>query len=198
MSDNKKWFKVWATILNDPAHSNMSLEDVGRWTRLGAYLVSVGELGKLIVTPPAKYLLVAMDCPDIATMKVSLKRLPNVHIEEVNADNGTFIVLMRNWYKYQVDTTHTDRQKRARHKRRGEEKRSLTSTSTPSRASPLAPLAGASATRETSEELEQREANRAWQQNTNELHQGPEMATPQEISEIMDKFRKDNPRGGKR
>jgi hypothetical protein len=151
MSDNKKWFKVWATILVDPSLSSLSLSDVGRWVRLGAYMVSCGERGKLTITPPSPVFLLAMEVESFADAKLALKRLPNVSIQEVNNDNGCFIVIIKNWFKYQVDSTAYERVKRSRYKRRGEEKRSLTSTSTSTPTLRDAPPLGAGrATRETS------------------------------------------------
>lgn len=52
---------------------------------------------------------------------MSLKALPNVQITPPLDGHGGFIVTMKNWYKYQVDSTHAERKKRARS--RGEEKR---------------------------------------------------------------------------
>jgi hypothetical protein len=124
MADQKKWFKVWATILIDPHHANLSIQNVGRWTRLGAMIVSSGDAGKLRVIPPAKHFLVAMECADLEEAKSVISMLPNVCIEEGENDNGTFSVIMQNWFKYQVDSTAYDRLKRSRYKRRGEEKRS--------------------------------------------------------------------------
>jgi hypothetical protein len=127
VSDQKKWFKVWSTILIDNAHTNLSLEDVGRWVRLGAMMVSVGEAGKLKITPPAKALLTAMEVTTIHAAKCAILRLPNVHIsdtgEESKSDNVSFTVTFKNWHKYQVDSTVYERVKRLRIKRRGEEKR---------------------------------------------------------------------------
>lgn len=135
MSDQKKWFKVWGSILIDPHHANMSLEDVGRWTRLGAYMVTSGDRGKMKVTDTAKTFMFAMGVSTLEEAKDAIKRLPNVLIKTTNNDNGSFTVIIKNWFKYQVDSTAYDRVKRSRYKRRGEEKRreqtplsSLTST----------------------------------------------------------------------
>jgi hypothetical protein len=123
MADHKKWFKVWSTILIDPHHTNLDLASVGRWTRLGAMMVSAGDAGSLEIIPPAKSFLVAMDCANLDAAKCALKALPNVQIEEGKSDNGSFIVIIQNWFKYQVDSTSYERLKRSRCKRRGEEKR---------------------------------------------------------------------------
>lgn len=127
MADQKKWFKVWGSILVDPDHSNLSLEDVGRWTRLGAYMVTCGERGKMTIIPPAKTFLLAMSTNTIEEAVNAIKRLPNVQIRPMLRrgvdDNGSFIVIIKNWFKYQVDSTAYDRVKRSRYKKRGEEKR---------------------------------------------------------------------------
>jgi len=123
VADQKKWFKVWTTILLDPDHMNMTLENVGRWTRLGALMVSQGNSGTLLLSPPAKSFMVAMECNTFEAAIDALKVLPNVHIEEGKCDNGKTIVIMNNWFKYQVDSTSYERVKRSRYKRRGEESR---------------------------------------------------------------------------
>lgn len=203
MSDNKKWFKAWATILTDPTHSNLTLQQVGRWTRLMAYVVSGGERGKLKVIGPAKGFLLALDFESMAEARTVLKVLPNVQIQyplnDTLDDYGSFIVIIKNWFKYQVDTTAYERVKRSRYKKRGEEKRSITSPSTPSAsrlsadAAPLAENGGMDV-----EELEQREANRVWKPSTNESSEKSKAATPEEVKEIMEKWRQANPRGGTR
>ena len=130
MSDQKKWFKVWASILNDPKFQSIRLDDMARWMLLGAMICQQGENGKLTIIMPANWIFPLFRVTSIEDLKVCILRLPHVQIQGPINDKGDFIVLMQNWYKYQVDTTHTDRQKRARYKKRGEEKRSLTSTST--------------------------------------------------------------------
>lgn len=123
MSDNKRWFKVWSSILVDPHHLNLTLESAGRWVRLGAMMVVSGDNGRLEITPPAKAILAVFDCPNLDALKVALNVLPNVHVEEGKSDNGEFTVIMQNWSKYQNDSTVYERVKRLRSKRRGEEKR---------------------------------------------------------------------------
>ena len=123
MADQKKWFKVWTTILLDPHHMNMSIQNVGRWTRLGALMVSQGDNGKLSLTPPAKAFCLAMECDTFEGAIDALKVLPNVQIEEGKFDNGETTVSILNWFKYQVDSTGYERVKRSRYKRRGEESR---------------------------------------------------------------------------
>lgn len=135
MADQKKWFKVWSSILLDPHHMNMTLENVGRWVRLGAMMVSQGENGRLLLIPPATHFVVAMNCPNFEQAMEVLKGIPNVCIdvcnEEGKSGHGEIIVTMKNWYKYQVDSTHAERKKWARYKRRGEESRKEKSKNTP-------------------------------------------------------------------
>lgn len=149
MADQKKWFKVWGSILVDPSLSRLSLADMGRWVRLGAYMTTSGERGKLIIIAPAPMLLLAMEVESLMDAKMALKRLPNVSINDLNNDNGDFVVIMRNWFKYQVDSTAYERVKRSRRKKRVEEKRSLTSTSTSTPRAPRSPLERGGTSRET-------------------------------------------------
>ena len=123
MADLKRWFKVWTAILDDPHHVDLSLEDVGRWTRLGAMTALSGKGGRLRVNAPAKRLLQVLETDTLTDAKVVIKRLPNVSIEEGEKDNGEFTVTWRNWTKYQADSTIAARVKRLRRKRRGEEKK---------------------------------------------------------------------------
>ena len=133
MADNKRWFKVWSTILSDPHHSGMSLAQVGLWARLGALMVQSGKNGKLTIKPPSQVVLTLFAGTDWESVKGALKLLPNVHIEEGKIDNGEFSVIIRNWSKYQCDSTVYSRIKEFRKRqndnglrgeeRRGEEKR---------------------------------------------------------------------------
>ena len=58
--------------------------------------------------------------------------LPNVHLTEHFPANDGFTVTLLNWYKYQVDSTVSERVSRLRRKRRGEETLTTKATSTPS------------------------------------------------------------------
>lgn len=123
MPDHKKWFKVWTSVLTDVSFNDIGLEDIGRWMLLGAMISEHGNGGKITIKPPAKMMLNLFRDVSISALKVSLKRLPNVHLEEGLNDNDTFTVIIKNWRKYQVDSTSYERLKRSRSKRRGEENR---------------------------------------------------------------------------
>lgn len=122
MADQKKWFKVWASILNDDQFNNTDLVNIGRWCRLGALICQQGENGKMRVVPPAKIMLAWFEVDSITALKSALSVLPNVSVEcsagGTLDDNGSFFVIMKNWRKYQVDSTIYERIKRLRRKRR--------------------------------------------------------------------------------
>lgn len=122
MSDQKKWAKVWGSILVDPDHTSLSLEDVGRWTRLLAYVSTCGENGKLTIKSPAKNFLVLMGVTTIKEAMDVIKVLPNVYFTPLENgkldDNDGFTVSFKNWHKYQVDSTVYERVKRLRRKKR--------------------------------------------------------------------------------
>ena len=141
MADQKKWFKVWTSILIDPHHSNMSLQDVGRWTRLGALTVSQGDHGKLVLIPPAKTFSLLMDCANLEDAIMSIKVLPNVQIERGDNDNRTITVIIKNWFKYQMDSTGYERLKRSRYKRRLREDKDKEKNISPKSPSFLKPTA---------------------------------------------------------
>lgn len=127
MADQKKWFKVWASILIDPHMSGLSLQDMGRWVRLGAFMMTSGERGKLMIPNPSPLFLLAMEVESLSDARMALLRLPNVQIryplDPHENDNGSFIVIIKNWFKYQVDSTSYERVKRSRYKKRRDKKR---------------------------------------------------------------------------
>lgn len=129
MADLKRWFKVWTSILDDPSHSNLSLEDAGRWVRLGAMTAMVGDNGRLLITRPARRLCQVLEVPSLEEAFCVLRRLPNIEIEEGESVNDVSVVTWKNWTKYQKDHTVAERVKRfrgglvKRSKRREEESR---------------------------------------------------------------------------
>ena len=129
MADNKKWFKVWTSILADPDLWTLSLEDIGRWAMLGALTALHGDNGILTTSKKALGTFIRSNGTELEN---SLIALQNVSIEYVKNSNGTFTVTFLNWQKYQEDSTVAERQKRFREKKRnglrreekrGEEKR---------------------------------------------------------------------------
>jgi hypothetical protein len=123
MADQKRWFKVWTSILLDPTMNSLELCDVGRWVRLGALTAAVGDNGRLTFPAPAETLLTTLKVSTLDDAKCALQRLPHVQFEEGKSDNTTFTVIISNWFKYQRDSTGYDRVKRSRAKRREEKRR---------------------------------------------------------------------------
>ena len=123
MADNKKWFKIWTTILTDPHLFTIPLEDFARWFILGALMASHGNNGKITVSKKQLCNLFRSDNDN--DMKNSLNNMPNITWSN---DNATITVIMERWFKYQVDSTGYDRLKKTRKKQndngtRREEKR---------------------------------------------------------------------------
>lgn len=71
----------------------------------------------------------------LADVKTVLNRLPNLHVEEGRKRYGQITVTMKNWLKYQMDSTAALRMKTLRLKTRGDETRGdetrLKTTTTP-------------------------------------------------------------------
>lgn len=121
MADQKRWFKVWTSILIDPDFQSLSLEDTGRWMILMAVVASSGTNGVLRI-PNLDYLARLLRCDEKAVKNITL-RLPNTNLEEGKIDNGSLTLSFNKWFTYQVDSTGYERVKRSRYKRRREEKR---------------------------------------------------------------------------
>ena|SRR3990167_3015294 len=121
MADQRRWFKVWGSIGQDPAFLSLPLEALGRWTLLGAWMAVHGTKGRLHASAAGirHILRIAQDVP----LNGTLKCLPGVSFEEGKKDNDEIVVIMQNWQKYQHDSSVYERVKRLRSKRRREEKR---------------------------------------------------------------------------
>ncbi len=108
MADQKKWFKVWTTLLIDSLSTKV--DDIGRFTILGCLIASRGDNGKLVTDKTT--LLTLLQCKDIPA---SFIKNFNIIIEEIEGNsNGNLSVTFKNWNKYQIDSTGYDRQKRFR------------------------------------------------------------------------------------
>jgi len=123
VADQKKWFKVWTSILDDPHFQELSLEDIGAWVLLGAMTAKVGNRGVLAVPGAGRRLREVVRQDDIEHVKTLVSRLPSVQFGGVEHANGEPAVTWKNWRKYQEDTSIAVRVSRLRSKRRGEERR---------------------------------------------------------------------------
>ena len=123
MADQKRWFKVWTSIVANGQFAEMSLEDIGRWALLGAATALDGDDGRLEIPGSGRELCRILRVPDLDAAHVVLNRIISVQYEEGTNDRVTAVVTFKNWRKYQIDSTQVKRQKASRYKRRGEEKR---------------------------------------------------------------------------
>ena len=121
MADQKRWFKVWVSILDDPHFQELTLEDIGRWTLLGALTAFVGTKGRLRTPSSAKRLREVLRMNGSDPLKNAIERLPSVLFDEGKNRDGDFFVTWKHWSKYQRDATASERMKTLRSKRRGEE-----------------------------------------------------------------------------
>lgn len=122
MADNQRWFKLWCVAPGDDALLSIPPELRWAWAALGCYTKEHGTRGKVKISIHNGVLAEQMGIPKSDLFSV-IKKLPSISIEEANGEHGTITVTWQNWIKYQEDSTQTERQRRSRTKRRGEEKR---------------------------------------------------------------------------
>ncbi len=111
MADNKRWFKVWTSILSDPDFDDLENHTIGIWVRLGALIAKHGEKGVIVVSKNQIIKRLGISVEDLFKVESELLKI-NVQIKD-NC-NGTIFVIMKNWSKYQVDSTSYERVKRFR------------------------------------------------------------------------------------
>ena len=158
MADQKKWFKVWTSILSNGNFAEMSLEDIGRWTLLGAAIALDGDSGSLLVPGEGKELCRILRVENLDEAKRAIERITSAVWEqsfpqgrgklstgqksfpqdrgelstgpEGHKMYGTKSVRFRNWYTYQEDSRRLEGTIRTP-QRRGEERRSEETTPLP-------------------------------------------------------------------
>lgn len=128
MADQGQWFKLWIGADDDPDLGNLSLEDFGRWCRLGLYLKKHGTNGTIAIKCPALPLQQRFRVSSFQDVVSLLHKFPNcdaVRSDENNVAGETILtVTWRNWTKYQGDlSTSRVRKYREMKRLRGEEKR---------------------------------------------------------------------------
>ena len=126
MADQKRWFKVWVSILDDPHFQELSLEDIGRWTLLGAMTAFVGSAGHLASPNGSRRLREVLRVESEKGLREAIERLPSVVIEEGKKRDDELSVTWQNWHKYQKDATAAQRMESLRSKRRGDENKNKT------------------------------------------------------------------------
>lgn len=121
MADQRKWFKVWTSIVSDddfdPSRSS-GLIGLGRFAILGAYTALHGQRGVVQIMPDTLFRITQAHTLDDLRADLALK---NVHFEEGKNRHGKVTVTWAKWKKYQEDSTQAERAKKSRSKRRGEE-----------------------------------------------------------------------------
>ncbi len=134
MADQGRWFKLWYEALSDPDLANLSIADFGRWAKFGVYVKAHGTDGSIRLVPPCRVLLVHLELMSFKDLIACISSFPNVEISRDdhvrNGDDVTITAKIRNWRKYQIDSS-AERQRRYRHrqafgvttKKRREEKR---------------------------------------------------------------------------
>ena len=123
MADQKKWFKVWTSILSDDDFDCSTQEGRDRLARfvwLGAYSALHGNSGKTDIDKD--FLLSRLGITDLSRLSVTLA-CKHVSFEEGKNHHGKTSVTVAKWVKYQQDSTQAERQRASRSKRRGEERR---------------------------------------------------------------------------
>ena len=143
MADGGSWFKLWCSALDDEALDNLSVENFGRWAKLGAYVKKHGTAGSIDIAPPARTLCAMLQVNDFTGLVAVVALLPNVEIIAKNSDvTGVTIatVTFRNWLQYQGDNS-ADRVRRWRARVTPEKRREEKRTDQ-SRTTPPSPLAG--------------------------------------------------------
>src|SRR6266849_5608808 len=144
MADQRRWFKLWCTALDDPSLGVLPLEDFARWVKVGAYLAVHGDHGVVVLPVPPDGvphpLQSALHEVTFTAMMRRIKTFPNCDVVERYGDPVTWTITWRNWRRYQEETSwermQRYRDKRVTAKRRGEERRREEKRSKP----PLAAL----------------------------------------------------------
>ena len=82
MADQKRWFKVWTSITANGHFAEMSLEDVGRWTLLGAATALDGDDGRLEVPGRGAELCRLLRVGSKAEALRLVMRWPSIYVSE--------------------------------------------------------------------------------------------------------------------
>src|SRR6266404_1350988 len=109
MSDQKRWFKVWTSIISDddfePSRPG-GLLSLGRFTILGAFTALHGTHGILEIMPDT--LLRLMQARTLAEIRDDIA-FKNVVLEEGKNRYGKVTVTWAKWVTFQEDSTAKER-----------------------------------------------------------------------------------------
>lgn len=117
------------SILTDDKILSLSPADRWAWVALAAHTREHGTKGKLTISENNPFLAMVFGCPQNDVIN-TIKRLPNVLIEEGQKGNDKITLQYKNWKKYAEDNSlervrkHRERKKcNVQEEKRGEEKR---------------------------------------------------------------------------
>ena len=122
MADQQEWAKLWFAALSDEEVLSLPPAKRWAWAAMIAYTKKHGTNGTVMIRPDSDFLAVALGVPKEHVLN-TISGLPNLQIGDAKSEHGLIACSFTNWYKYQVDSTHAERQKRARYKRREEERK---------------------------------------------------------------------------
>ena len=106
MADNGRWFKLWCCSISDPSLDNLSIENFGRWAKLGAYIKEHGTDGELILTEPSRKVVSMMQLSTFQDVILCVQNFPNVTVSPVTNTSVSYLIKYENWYKYQGDYSY--------------------------------------------------------------------------------------------
>lgn len=98
IADQKKWFKVWTTLLMDTHIPN---NELGMFTRLGCAIAFRGLNGKLVTTKQSLHSILSIP----AEKEIPQSFLDNFNVQIQLNGNDKITVTFKNWYKFQVDNS---------------------------------------------------------------------------------------------
>ena len=118
MADQKRWFKVWTSIISDDDFDPSrpcGLVSLGRFSILGAYTALHGRGGIVNIMPDTLFRITQAQSLDELRSDLALK---NVTFEESKNCNGKITVTWYHWHAFQVEESSTSRVRRWREKNR--------------------------------------------------------------------------------
>ena len=113
MADQLRWWKLWVSVLTDENLANLPMDDCWRWAMLGVWLRVHGEGGSAISRAPHEALASTFRLTShggsyggrqamARRVREILTRLPGVIVDEIPEG---LRISMRNWRKYQEDSS---------------------------------------------------------------------------------------------
>lgn len=117
---SRRWVKVWHEILLDTDFHDLPLDQQARYYNLLVFVSAKGNGGYVSIQGPARSLVHLLQCEDYTDLIECIRELPGIEVETVTPakdtknHNAVFSVTFLNWYKYQVDSTGSERQRRYR------------------------------------------------------------------------------------